>query len=86
MKLDSICWMTDDGYEWLKEDIELLTPEVVRDYVARTKSQAESLIELWRRNGDEVTLDISIEYGDLLRPYLQKQKNQIEDTIKELGL
>jgi hypothetical protein len=86
MKLDSICWMTDEGYEWLKEDVELLTPEVVRDYVARTKSYAESVIEGWRRNGVEATLDIYVEFGALLKPYLQKQKDEIEDTLQELGL
>lgn len=67
MKLDMICWMTDEGNEWLKEEFEDLTPELAIDYMKRTQGEAERLVEGWRRNGEEVGLTVVFEIGSLLK-------------------
>ena len=85
MKLDMICWMTEQGNEWLKEEFEDLTPELVVDYVNRTKTQADNLVEGWRRNGEEVSLTVVLEIGSLLKFDRIERLKQINTALDELG-
>ena len=85
MKLDMICWITEQGNEWLKEEFEDLTPELVVDYVNRTKTQADNLVEGWRRNGEEVSLTVVLEIGSLLKFDRIERLKQINTALDELG-
>lgn len=80
-----ICWMTEQGNEWLKEEFEDLTPELVVDYVNRTKTQADNLVEGWRRNGEEVSLTVVFEIGSLLKFDRIERLKQINPVLDELG-
>lgn len=85
MKLDMICWITEQGNEWLKEEFEDLTPELVVDYVNRTKTQADNLVEGWRRTGEEVSLTVVFEIGSLLKFDRIERLKQINPVLDELG-
>jgi len=85
MKLDMICWMTEQGNEWLKEEFEDLTPELVVDYVNRTKTQADNLVKGWRRNGEEVSLTVVLEINSLVKFDRIERLKQINTVLDELG-
>lgn len=85
MKLDSICWITDEGNEWLKEEFENLTPELAVDYVKRTQAEAERLVEGWRRNGEKVGLTVVFEIGSLLKFDSIARTKLIDAALEELG-
>ena len=85
MKLDMICWMTEQGNEWLKEEFEDLTPELVVDYVNRTKTQADNLVKGWRRNGEEVSLTVVFEINSLVKFDRIERLKQINTVLDELG-
>ena len=81
-----ICWMTEQGNEWLKEEFEELTPELVVDYVNRTKTQADNLVEGWRRNGEKVSLTVVFEIGSLPKFDSIERLKQINLALDELGV
>lgn len=59
IKNDRICWITNEGSEWLTETVDNLTVEFVKDYVDRTRILADQLVDSWQRNGEEdATLSI----------------------------
>ena len=80
-----ICWMTEQGNEWLKEEFEDLTPELVVDYVNRTKTQADNLVKGWRRNGEEVSLTVVLEINSLVKFDRIERLKQINTVLDELG-
>ena len=54
-------WITENGNEWLTEFLPSAeSPDelkrMLEGYVKRTKEQAASLVDGWRRNGEDVSL------------------------------
>jgi hypothetical protein len=80
---DMICWMTDEGSEWLVEHVDELTVEFVRDYVKRTEETANRLVDGWRRNGERVDLDIYFEINSLQGIERIKREKLINTALVE---
>jgi len=60
-------WLTTSGCEWLEETVEITKENyktVLTDYFNRTESQANSLVNKWNSNGEEVSMYFETENID----------------------